>query len=200
MTAPDNAVDGAIGQPSPRRGQSSSRRFVSWAIVISLCGMLAYTIVAGPSGGPPVGQSAPEFTARLLGQSHPFEIGQLKGKTVLLDFWATWCPPCRKTLPVLQRLHRRYAQSESVAILSVNTDHEPPRIRRVSEFMAQNRYDFPVILDQGQVSSAYNVRSVPMVVIIDPQGLVREVEIGARRAGGNLESHLIEQIAAARDP
>lgn len=185
----------------PRPRLEALRRFGVRLGIVAVAAAIAWSLVAGERSGPPEGQTAPDFTADRLEGGPPFRLADARGRVVLLDFWATWCPPCRRSLPALQAVHRRYRESPDVLVLSVNTDAGPDREALVRRFMAGRDLDFPVLLDRGRISAAYRVRSVPTTVVVGPDGVVREVEVGVRAATvDGIADHFVEMIEAARAP
>lgn len=117
---------------------------------------------------------APDFTLRALtGQT--VRLSNLRGKPVFLDFWATWCGPCRMTLPHTQTIYKHLG--DKVHVLAVNLQEDPETIR---EFLRENRYTFPVLLDtQGTAARAYGVEGIPTFVLIDEEGYICWVKVGA---------------------
>lgn len=175
----------------------SLRPVFRWLAIIALVG-LAVQYFGGGRGGPPPGSAAPEIRAPLLGAPEPFQLSAHKGKTVVLDFWATWCPPCQRTLPALQTLHDRYADTD-VAIYSVNTDDGRDRAGAISRFVGERGYRFPVILDDGAISRDYRVQAIPTLVIIRPDGVVEEAHVGLlHQDAGAIAESIGEMIEAAR--
>jgi len=166
-------------------------------VIIALVG-LAVQFFGGSGGGPRPGTVAPEIRAPLLGAPEPFQLSSHQGKTIVLDFWATWCPPCQRTLPALQVLHERYAGTD-VALYSVNTDDGPDRGEAISRFVGERGYRFPVILDDGAISRAYRVRAIPMLVIIRPDGVVEEAHVGLlQQDTDGITESIGDMIEAAR--
>ncbi|MEE2755087.1 MAG: TlpA disulfide reductase family protein [Myxococcota bacterium] len=157
-------------------------------------------IITRPDGGPQLGSMAPDFKTQTLTRQ-AVSLDQYKGQVVVLDFWATWCAPCRKTLPALQILHKRYQNSDRVQILSVSIDSAPNLARYVGAFMKQNQYSFPVILDPSRaLASRYKVKTVPTMVVIDKSGAVSTVQIGLLSPRVNqLIDHIEKAIAQAED-
>ncbi len=123
---------------------------------------------------PAVGHPAPDFTLTQLDGSR-VNLAALRGQPVVLNFWATWCPPCRGELPQLQAASRRYAGQ--VAILGVN-QVEPTGA--VQTFAEQMGLTFPIPLDgDGRASRLYGVRSLPTTFFIDREGIIRQIQIGS---------------------
>ena len=137
---------------------------------LALIGAISYAIVR-PRGGPSVGSQAVLIDATQL-NGKAFRLAEHRGRVVVLDFWATWCRPCRKTLPALQKLHEMYAGDDSVVVASVNVDES--RLKsRVQTFMKRNRFDFEVILDgTSRWSRAFGIRTIPYLLIIDGKGRI----------------------------
>lgn len=122
-----------------------------------------------------VGQPAPHFTLRDL-SGHTVTLKSCLGQTVvLLDFWATWCGPCRMAMPGLQELAHKF-QDRGLEILSVNLGDPANRVR---QFMDFRNYTFHVLLDQnGKVGNKYGVQALPTLVLVDKQGIVRWIRVG----------------------
>ncbi len=155
----------------------SLRPVFRWLVIIALLGA-AVRMYGGGGGGPDEGKPAPAFSAPVLGQPAPFDLTAHRGRTIVLDFWATWCPPCQRTLPALQQLHEQYKGTD-VEIYGVNTDQAAPdRTQLVGDFIRRRTYTFPVILDDGTISRDYRISAIPTLVIIRPDGRVEEAHVG----------------------
>ena len=117
---------------------------------------------------------APDFTLQTLtGES--VRLSDLRGQAVLVNLWATWCPPCRAELPELEAAHERYAGQ--VIVVGVN-QMEPAA--NVAAFAGQIGLAFPLPLDaQGDVSRQYAVRSLPTTFFVDREGVIRRIQTGA---------------------
>ncbi|MCX7671472.1 MAG: redoxin domain-containing protein [Anaerolineae bacterium] len=129
------------------------------------------------SGGlppaPAVGHPAPDFTLTTVA-GETFTLSALRGRPVILTFWATWCPPCRAELPELAAAHERYAGQ--VVVVGVN-QAEPAA--GVTAFAGQVGLAFPLPLDvRGDVSRLYAVRSLPTTFFIDRAGIIRRIQSG----------------------
>lgn len=142
----------------------------------------------------PTGIDAPNFKLTTL-DGKEVELSKLRGKPVLLDFWATWCPPCRASLPHTQRMSKKYAEQAHIFAVNLREDAE-----KVRTYMERNKYDFTVLMDSdGAVAQAYRVRGIPTFVVIDAQGKVQFVQVGyGPGVERKLESELQKAIEAAK--
>ncbi|MGC3972716.1 MAG: redoxin domain-containing protein [Pirellulales bacterium] len=127
-----------------------------------------------PLGKSLVGKPAPSFEAPLL-DGGTFKLADYKGKIVVLDFWATWCPPCVAGLPKLVEYTDKLKDA-GVVFFPININEEPSIIK---EFLAAKELKTAVVLEQGQdILKAYKVEPVPQTVFIDREGVVQIVHIG----------------------
>jgi cytochrome c biogenesis protein CcmG, thiol:disulfide interchange protein DsbE len=119
---------------------------------------------------------APDFVLKTLDGSQ-IRLSELRGKTVLLNFWATWCPPCKAEMPDLNALHREYGKTRNFTVLGIDDEEGQAA---VATFAKQNDIDFPLALDiDGAVTSnRYNVRGLPTSMVIDRDGNIRDMWTG----------------------
>ena len=112
----------------------------------------------------------------------PVKLADFKGKTIVMDFWGSWCPPCRAELPKFQALYDKYKNNGKVVFLGMNWERgnvPDARMKAVSDFMAKNSYTFPVIIDHDRVAvEAYQIEGFPTVYVIDPSGTIRYRNVG----------------------
>jgi thiol-disulfide isomerase/thioredoxin len=105
------------------------------------------------------------------------DLDRFKGKVVLLDFWASWCAPCKASFPWMQQLQERYAGHDLV-VIAVNVDHERTLAER---FLREQRADFPIVFDPlGRIAERFDVHSMPASFYIDRTGKVRYTHAGFR--------------------
>ena len=138
----------------------------------------ALLLMAGLAfAGAKVGDRAADFTLPALDGSK-VKLSDLKGNVVLIDFWASWCAPCRKELPALDALARSYSDAKKpVVILAVGVDKERGNAEKLLGSLKIG--SLRVLLDpDGKVPSAYDVPTMPTSIIVDAKGLVREVNAG----------------------
>jgi len=122
-----------------------------------------------------VGRRAADFTLKTI-SGEPVHLAELRGKVVLLDFWATWCQPCRRELPTIEALSRKYKE-RNVIVLGIN-DEDVSTARR---FLEKNHPDLETLHDAGRkVHRTYGCNAIPTVIVIDPQGKVVAQFVGQR--------------------
>jgi cytochrome c biogenesis protein CcmG, thiol:disulfide interchange protein DsbE len=122
-----------------------------------------------------VGQPAPDFSAPDL-TGHPVKLADDRGqKVTLIDFWATWCGPCKMAMPGLQTLQDDF-KARDLEILSVN---EGESSEQAGAFMKKKGYGFHVLLDaDASIGARYGVRGIPTLVVVDKKGVVRWIRVG----------------------
>jgi peroxiredoxin len=129
---------------------------------------------------PPAGvKPAPEFMLETP-DGTPVSLNDLRGKVVLLNFWATWCPPCTLEMPELDALYRRYGNAKDFVIVGVDLQEQPAD---VAAFAQRNHITLPLLVDRdGRViQQDYGIRTLPASVIIDREGRIRDRWTGALR-------------------
>jgi peroxiredoxin len=108
-------------------------------------------------------------------------LSDLKGKVVFLNFWATWCPPCREEMPSMESLYRRLGE-RGLEFLAVDIQEKQ---KPVEAFVKERGLNFPVALDElGRISGLYGIRSIPATFIIDRDGSIIAVVVGGRKWDG----------------
>ena len=160
-----------------------------WAL-LCLFGLFSLRVVAGVQ----VGQSAPPISLPLLATDNAevLTLYSLRGKVVYLDFWASWCDPCRVSFPQLEEL-RQELGPRGFEVLAVNVDEfEPDALR----FLEEVSVSYPVVRDgSGATPAAYGILGMPTGYLIDRDGVVRLVHQGYRKSDGEaLRASILELL------
>lgn len=135
------------------------------------------------------GKPAPDFTLNTL-DGKTVKLSDLKGKVVMLDFWATWCGPCRMAMPIIDKVAKQFAE-QGVQLYAVNLRESPDQIKA---FLKEQNLSVNVLLDSdGKVGNDYRANAIPQTVIIDRDGVVRTVHVGLLP---NLEQALTDELKA----
>jgi len=138
---------------------------------------------------PSVGKPAPEASLQLEG-GEAVALSSLKGKVVVLDFWATWCKPCVIELPLVDKVTDERVD-QGVVFYAVNTGESA---KVVKKFLKKSKLDVPLVFDDdGAIANAYGVSALPHLVIIDAEGVVRHVHLGS---GPGTEQRLESELDA----
>ena len=151
---------------------SSSRTIVSLRRLAAAAALLLVAGTATPAIAP--SSAAPDFTLRTMNGPN-LRLAEQRGRVVMVNFWATWCGPCRQEMPQLDRLYQKYRASGFV-LLGVNVDDDA---RKAADVAAKLGVSFPVLLDTDKaVSRLYDLSTMPSTVLIDREGKVRYVHRG----------------------
>ncbi len=138
-----------------------------------------------------LGEPAPNFQLRDL-NGRQVALSDLRGKVVLLNFWATWCGPCRVEMPAMEKLYRVFSRND-FEILAVSTDAQGASITR--PFQQENRLTFPILhAADYRVGLTYGARSLPMTFMVDRQGIIRHQIFGARDWGATEAYQLVQLL------
>jgi thiol-disulfide isomerase/thioredoxin len=142
-----------------------------------------------------VGKAAPEIALKTL-DGQDFTLSDQKGKVVVLDFWATWCPPCRASLPHVQSVSQDKAlAAKNVIVCAVN---ERESADDVNKFLQDNHYTFKVAMDaSGSAGSGYKVTGIPTTVIVGTDGIIKNVFIGFGDDSAKQIDDAIQQVVGS---
>ncbi|MCP3031296.1 TlpA family protein disulfide reductase [Halobacillus sp. A1] len=119
-----------------------------------------------------VGDEAPDFELETL-DGDKIKLSELKGKKVMINFWATWCPPCKVEMPEMERFHEKYG--DEVEVLAVNATGTESKLGNVEEFIEEEGYTFPILLDQElETNDDYQAVSLPTTYFIGTDGVIQQ--------------------------
>ncbi len=149
----------------------------------------------GTIPSPREGFAAPDFELELL-DGGSVRLSELRGQVVVLNIWASWCPPCQAEMPALQRLHAQRAD-QGVVVLALNSTVQDTEAD-ARAFAAERGLTFPIVLDPGgEATRAYQVRALPSTYFIDRRGIIRRVVIGGPLSPSVLETTVLELLQEA---
>jgi cytochrome c biogenesis protein CcmG/thiol:disulfide interchange protein DsbE len=160
-----------------------TRRQIFYSIILIL-GLAWIFISADRSGSstagkipaPQKGFLAPDFELKTL-TGETIKLSDLRGQAVLINLWATWCPPCREEMPTLEKMYNEYKE-QGLVILGVNMTYQDDP-QAVLPFVQKYELTFPILLDEtGRVGNAYQLKSLPSSYFIKRDGMINEVVIG----------------------
>jgi len=147
----------------------------SYSYIYSLAVLLFGLYAAGPAPAteqPP--EAAPDFTLKSSGGEN-LKLSELRSQVVLINFWASWCGPCRKEMPLLDQLYQQY-KPLGFTVLGVNVEEDPAQARTL---LSKVPVSFPIVFDgANSVSKLYNVIAMPTTVIVDRNGNMRYLHKG----------------------
>ena len=124
------------------------------------------------------GAAAPDFSLK-SSDGKALKLSDYKGKAVLLHFWATWCPPCRKELPEMENLYKKLKSQGDSAKLAFLGVCISDTAKNQSTFMKKNNYTFLTCLDEvGEVANLYSIQGVPTSILISPEGKILAINVG----------------------
>lgn len=123
-----------------------------------------------------VGDNAPSFRARTLNGAETISNTDLEGKVVFVDFWASWCPPCLKSLPEFENLQSSFSGRDDVVVLAINLDENP---QDAKDFINKINVSYKILADrEGAIPESFGVNAMPTSYVIDKSGVIRYVHSG----------------------
>ena len=151
------------------------------SLVFIFTGLLFGTLLGGlilfsssaPKKGPVIGSAVEDFQLPGLNEQ-TVSLSQYRGKIVLLNFWATWCVPCKEEMPLLQRIYQ--SSGDKLVVIGINSQESE---KDVQEFLDENQISFPIGLDaSGELSRKFLINGYPTTFLIDSKGILRNLHIG----------------------
>ncbi|MFD1850424.1 TlpA family protein disulfide reductase [Oceanobacillus bengalensis] len=122
-----------------------------------------------------IGNQAPDFELETL-DGEKVKLSDFRGKPVMLNFWATWCPPCREEMPDMQKFH----ENNDVVVLAINVTHTEINEKNAAKFVDEFGFTFDVLLDvNGEASDIYRIRPIPTTYMITSKGEISHKALGA---------------------
>ena len=156
---------------------------------LSVCALLASVTLAGSVQGP-----APGFSLKTK-DGQAFSLEELKGDVVMINFWATWCGPCRKEMPLLDALYQRYERL-GFTLVGVNVEEDPSG---ADKYLKETPVSFPILYDtDNTVSKLYDVNAMPSTVLVDRQGNMRYLHKGYKPGDENDYQNWIRSLIRER--
>jgi peroxiredoxin len=159
----------------------------SW-IILSGQPSEAPSVVAAPQAGFP----APDFTLKTA-KGETYTLSELKGQAVLINVWATWCPPCKAEMPAIEKMYNEY-KDQGFVVLAINSTFQDDPLQ-ITPFVEEYSLTFPILLDEtSDISRAYQVRSLPSSYFVNRHGVITEVVIGGPMSEALLRTRIEEAL------
>ena len=156
-------------------------RLLLTALLLGLLGLAQASEVSGP---------APDFTLR-SNSGKNLKLSEFRGQVVLLNFWASWCGPCRQEMPALEKLQKRYGKL-GFTVLGVNVEEDSTQAKRM---LREIRVSFPILYDtQNTASKLYQVSAMPTTVIIDRDGNMRYLHKGYKGGDESIYKKWVKKL------
>lgn len=165
--------------------KKQSMKLLNVLLVFTFC-----SVVIAPLNAATLDQPAPDFTLKSLSGKN-LKLSEYAGNVVMLNFWASWCGPCRKEMPLLNALQKKY-EALGFVILGINVEQE---LKLAKSFLADTPVDFPVLFDSSNaVSQAYDVIAMPTTILIDRSGNMRYLHKGYKAGDEKKYKKLVKQL------
>jgi thiol-disulfide isomerase/thioredoxin len=163
----------------------------AWTLVSRVPPAVTTNGAAPPS--PREGFSAPDFTLELLGGGE-VTLSDLGGQVVMVNLWASWCPPCRKEMPDIEKVYQDF-KDDGLVVLAVNTTYQDSE-SAAATFVQEFGLSFPIPLDRtGAVARQYQLRGLPSTYFVDKQGVIRSVVVGGPMSESLIRSKIQDLLA-----
>lgn len=156
------------------------------ALLIAIATLLPAPLHAMPRPGQP----APNFKV-VTTSGQPVSMDNYRGYVLVIDFFATWCPPCKESIPHLVEMNRKYSK-QGLQVLGLSLDEDGERV--VKSFAEERRINYPVALAGESVQTDFGLRSVPVMFVIDKRGKIAEVFTGFSEGIGRSLENLVRKL------
>ena len=140
------------------------------------------------------GDAAPDFKLKDA-DGKEVTMASFKDKVVLLDFWATWCGPCKAAMPVMQKLHDEF-KDKGVVVLGVNMGERSPTAGK--EYIASKKFTYPCVFEADELANAYGITAIPTLVVVGKDGKIMEIEVGMSDPSGDKLRAVIEKALGGK--
>ncbi|MBK9927140.1 MAG: TlpA family protein disulfide reductase [Anaerolineales bacterium] len=176
---------------------NTTQRRIAYVIILALG--LAWILISTDKSGtstsgkipaPQQGFLAPDFELNTT-TGETIKLSDLRGQAVLVNLWATWCPPCRAEMPAIEKIYNEY-KDKGLVVLAVNMTYQDTA-SDIAPFVDEYDLTFPILLDEtGKVGADYQLRSLPSSFFINREGIINEVVIGGPMAEALLRTRIEE--------
>ena len=165
------------------------KNYLSKLAKLSVALLMTHLLVTAANAAT-LDKAAPDFTLKSL-QGTNLKLSEMAGNVVLLNFWASWCGPCRQEMPLLNDLHNKY-EALGFSVIGVNVEQETELAR---SFIANSPVDFPILLDStNKVSQLYDVIAMPTTVLIDRDGKMRYLHKGYQAGDEKIYQKMVKKL------
>ncbi|WP_426982608.1 redoxin domain-containing protein [Bacillus cabrialesii] len=154
------------------------KKWLAGIVLIILAGYMGWNLYETYSKkevGIEEGQQAPDFSLKTLSGKES-SLQDSTGKKVLLNFWATWCKPCRQEMPAMEQLQKEHP--DKLAVVAVNFTSAEKSEKQVQAFADAYDLTFPILIDKKGINADYNVMSYPTTYILNEKGVIQDIHIG----------------------
>ena len=159
---------------------------IIWVFILAV-GVITLAGCSGSSQSLYIDSPAPDFKLNDVNWQ-PVSLSSFQGKTVLINFWATTCPPCVEEMPYLQAIHNNESAKGNLVLLMIDAGEDKTTVKN---FIQSNKYTFPVLIDsQYEVAGKYNIQYTPTTILIDKQGKIKFNIVGAFKDQAAIEKQL----------
>ena len=155
-------------------------------LIMLISGLLMAGCAGGTSQNPWIGKPAPDFQFQSP-DGQATSLSDLRGKPVLINFWATWCSPCVYEMPYIQQIYDEW-QEKGLVLLAINIGESSSKVKG---FLQSHGFSLPVLLDtEGKIAGQYGIRPIPTSFFIDKDGIIQDVKVGPFQSTAEIESSL----------